>query len=182
MSHAPASERVSSLQILISLQLINSPNVPALELAIEAIHAPSSRRPEKTGRQSWRQRATAAANSLSKLFPSIDLALLNQTKNILRQAMQPRPALDDSRLFADAMNLEDFGIHGLLQHALHLGSIGADLPQLLESFEQQEQYGYWEARLKEDFHFEPTRQLAARRLDHLRSVAAMLKEERDAGG
>jgi hypothetical protein len=43
--------------------------------------------------------------------------------------------------------------------------------------EKREQYGYWDARLKDGFHFEPVRQMAKRRVEHAREVARLLLEE-----
>ena len=51
------------------------------------------------------------------------------------------------------------------------------MTQLVEGAEKREQYGYWEARLKDGFHFEPIRQIARERLEHARQVAAMLTDE-----
>jgi hypothetical protein len=41
----------------------------------------------------------------------------------------------------------------------------------------REQYGYWVARLKDGFHFDQTRALAKKRLDHTRRVAGLLMAE-----
>jgi hypothetical protein len=179
MGSIASSRSPDTLQKLLNLNLIVSPNSAALEMAVDALAAPLPRRLGKGGRGNWRQRCEPAAEGLIKLFPTADPALLEQARNILRQASERIPSLDDARLLADTMNLDDFGITGLLQHALQLGANGANLGQLLDSFVQREQYGYWEARLKEDFHFEPVRQMAAARLENVRRLAAMLKEEGD---
>ena len=48
---------------------------------------------------------------------------------------------------------------------------------IFDGLEKREQYGYWDARLKEGFHFEPIRQIARQRLEHARRMAALLMEE-----
>jgi hypothetical protein len=181
MNKTSAPKLPSNLPLLLGLELVVSPNAAALELAVEAIQNSVSRRTEKSQRASWRQNSMPAIRSLNKLFSSSDSDLLEDARNILQEASKSPPSTDDARLLADALNLDDFGIHGLLQQALRMGATGATLQELLESFKRQEQYGYWEARLKEDFHFEPVRRLAAQRLAHLRKVTAMLKEEMNAG-
>ncbi|HWB53462.1 MAG TPA: hypothetical protein VG722_04690 [Tepidisphaeraceae bacterium] len=177
MGNVAAQRAPSSLQRLLGLNLIVSANTEALEMAVDALHAPLPRRFEKAGRANWRQRCERAAEGLIKLFPNADPERLEQTRNILRQASIRIPSLDDARLLADTMNLDDFGIAALLQHTLQMGANGADLVQLLNSFSQREQYGYWDARLKEDFHFEQVRQLAAARLENVRKLLATLKAE-----
>ena len=37
--------------------------------------------------------------------------------------------------------------------------------------------GYWDARLKDGFHFAAVRDIARRRLDHARQATALLKQE-----
>jgi hypothetical protein len=87
------------------------------------------------------------------------------------------PVLEDARLLADAVNLEDFGLTGLVGQMIQLARQGDGIKQLVEGFEKREEYGYWEARLKDGFHFEPVRQIAKRRLARARQVATMLVEE-----
>jgi len=43
--------------------------------------------------------------------------------------------------------------------------------------EKREEYGYWEARIKDGFHFEPVRAIAIKRLATSRRVAKMLADE-----
>jgi hypothetical protein len=87
------------------------------------------------------------------------------------------PMLDEARVLADAVNLEDFGIAGLIQQAVQLSRQGEGLKQVAEGAEKREQYGYWNARLKDGFHFEPVRQMAMRRLENARTAAKLLAEE-----
>ena len=42
---------------------------------------------------------------------------------------------------------------------------------------ENRQYGYWDARLRDGFHFEPVRRIAKRRLEHTRQVCKLLGEE-----
>ena len=49
--------------------------------------------------------------------------------------------------------------------------------QVAEGCEKREQYGYWDARLRDGFHFEPIRRIAKRRLEHTRQVCKLLGEE-----
>ena len=49
--------------------------------------------------------------------------------------------------------------------------------QLAEGCEARELYNYWDARLKDGFHFEPVRQIAVRRLESTRTVCGLISGE-----
>ena len=85
--------------------------------------------------------------------------------------------LEESKLLADALNLEDFGLTGLLDLALQTGQHGEGVIQFADGLEKRDQYGYWESLLKDGFHFELIRKLAKSRLDNARKTAGMLREE-----
>ena len=78
---------------------------------------------------------------------------------------------------ADAVNLDDFGITGLMAQAMHLSRQNAGVSQVAEGFEKRRQYGYWDARLKDGFHFAVVRDLARRRLEGAQRVVELLSTE-----
>jgi hypothetical protein len=49
--------------------------------------------------------------------------------------------------------------------------------QVAEGNQKREQYGYWDARLKDGFHFEQVRRLARQRLENMRKAAKLLDDE-----
>jgi hypothetical protein len=167
---------IPELDLLRRLELTLQADWMAIELAIQVIQI---RRFKDSPLRPWRQSCESAANSLHKFFPEATVATRSHARALLREAASLRPTTDDARLLCDAMNLADFGVHGLFSQALRHGAADSDLPQFLEAFQRQQDYGYWEARLKDDFHFEPVRRLAAERLEHVRQLAAMLKKEQD---
>jgi hypothetical protein len=87
------------------------------------------------------------------------------------------PASEESKLLADALNLDDFGVIGFVTRAIQLGRQGDGVNQVAEGNDKREQYGYWDARLKDGFHFEPVRRLARQRLENARKVAKLLSDE-----
>jgi len=103
--------------------------------------------------------------------------LLDRTARILHEMPHRQPMLDEAKLLADAINLDDFGITGLLNQAATAAMQGDGILQLADGLQKREVYGYWEARLKDGFHFEPVRLLARRRLDNARHVALLLSNE-----
>jgi hypothetical protein len=154
----------------------------ALELACYAMHLPMRQHKSlpagKLGKTSLRDRAEQAAELLvGALGDEIDESLLDRATRLLHELPHRPPMLDEAKLLADAVNLEDFGTVGLIQLAVQLSRQGAGVSQLAEAFEKRDEYGYWQARLKDGFHFEPVRQMARRRLEHARSAIKLLSQE-----
>jgi hypothetical protein len=151
-------------------------DVEALELACYSLQLPL-RRPRRPARVTLRERAEEAAELLLNVAPDADEALLDRATRILQEMPHRSPMLDEARLLADALNLDDFGVTGLVQYIIQLARQGEGVLQLTEGLEKREQYGYWDARLKDGFHFEPVRQIARRRLDNARHLALLLLTE-----
>jgi hypothetical protein len=153
----------------------------ALELCCYALQLPlRSPRPVpsgRSGRTNLRERAEAAAEMLMSLIGDENDALIEQTVAILNEVHQRHPATDLAKVLADALNLEDFGVVGLLNQTMTMARQGAGVAQVADGMEKREQYGYWDARLHEGFHFDPVRQIAKKRLEHARKVAILLNSE-----
>jgi hypothetical protein len=114
---------------------------------------------------------------VSQLGEDVDENLLDRTTRLLQELPQRAPMLDEARLLADAVNLDDFGLTGLVTQVIQLARQGEGVVQVADGCEKREQYGYWDARLRDGFHFEPVRAIARRRLDHARAACNMLREE-----
>jgi hypothetical protein len=165
-----------------AMDLVAEPDMNALELACYAMQLPmrQSKPPSsgKLGRTNLRERAEQAAELLVTLFAGeIDEDLLDRATRLLHETPHRPPVMEDARLLADAVNLDDFGITGLIVQMIQLARQGGGVMQLADAWEKREEYGYWEARLKDGFHFEPVRQIAKRRLARARQMATMLAEE-----
>ena len=155
----------------------------ALELACYAMQLPGRRRgkagaPGRPSRSTLRDRAEEAAELLVGVAgPDVDESLLDRATRVLQEMPHRSPMLDEAKLLADAVNLEDFGAIGVAVQAIQLARQGEGVLQLAEGCDKREQYGYWEARLKDGFHFEAVRQIALRRLETTRQVCALLADE-----
>jgi hypothetical protein len=155
----------------------------ALELACYALQLPlkSSRLTPtgRPGRTTLRDRAEQAAEMLVGLVGTGDDndALVEQATELLMQVHQRTPEAEQARLLADALNLEDFGVIGLIEQAVALARQGGGVMQVADGLEKREQYGYWEARMHDGFHFEPVRAIAKKRLEHARRTASLLMGE-----
>lgn len=147
----------------------------AMQLPLRAIRTPPGGKP---ARPNLRDRSEQAAELLVVLFgQDIDDALLDRTTRLLHELPQRTPMLDEARLLADAVNLDDFGVVGLMNQAIQLARQGDGMAQINEGCEKRELYGYWEARLKDGFHFELVRELARQRLADARAVCKLLGDE-----
>ncbi len=153
-----------------------------VELACYALQLPMRQRKllptGKLGRTSLKDRAEQSAELLvSQLGDEIDEDLLDRTTRLLQELPHKSPVLDAAKLLADAVNLEDFGVAGLMNLALQLGRQGDGVIQLAQACEKREQYGYWDARLRDGFHFEAVRNTARKRLDRARQAIKLLSDE-----
>jgi hypothetical protein len=144
--------------------------------------------PQESDHGSLAARASAKRRTAARLGRSQPLrislrpsgegaSVVDRAFRLLADLAQKRPTTDAARLLADAVNLDDFGAMGLARQALEMGRRGQSVLALLEGARQREQYAYWQARLKDGFHFAPVRDLARRRLDHYRKAAAMIEKE-----
>ncbi len=64
--------------------------------------------------------------------PAVDESLLDRTLALLEQMPDREPKLPDARLLADALNLEDFGVSGLILQTIQLCRQGDGLAQLID--------------------------------------------------
>lgn len=157
----------------------------ALELACFAMQLPARRGkpPGKTTgkaatRSTLRDRAEEAAELLVGIAGTdVDESLLDRATRVLLEMPHRSPMLDEAKLLADAVNLEDFGAIGVINQSIQAAKSGEGVAQLAEGCEKREQYGYWDARLKDGFHFEAVRQIALRRLQNTRQICALLAAE-----
>jgi hypothetical protein len=173
---------------LLSMELVpSSADAEALELACYALQLPfaydKSHRGQQPVRTRLKDRAVIAVESLPRVFnepsqqPAADESLLERTIALLEQIPERLPKSTDARLLADAINLEDFGVSGLVVQTIQLCRQGDGLAQLIDGAEKRELYGYWDARLKDGFHFEQTRRIAQARLEHARAATKLLSQE-----
>jgi hypothetical protein len=147
----------------------------ALQLPFKATRTTAA---GKLGRTNLRERAEQAAEMLVGLTGDTgNEGLIEEATQLLIQVHQRGQVSDPAKLLADALNLEDFGVAGLVQQAILMARQGGGVMQVADGCEKREQYGYWEARLKDGFHFEPTRAIAKKRLEHARKTAALLIAE-----
>lgn len=169
------------VQLLLAMKLVEEAvDQDALHLACYALQL-SARTVGKNGggrsqRHSPRDRAGHAAEMLAALLPA-DNPIAERASQILTELPLKSPARTEAKLLSDAVNLDDFGVTAMLLQAVQLSRTGSGVSQVLDGLEKREQYGYWDARLKDGFHFDAVRQIARHRLENTRKAAALLRDE-----
>jgi hypothetical protein len=169
---------------LLAMDLVPSDaDSDALELSCYALQLPfaydKSHRGQQPMRTRLKDRAVQAIEALPAMFDQAapDAALLERTISLLEQMPERTPKSMDARLLADTVNLDDFGVCGLIVQTIQLCRQGEGLAQLMDGAEKRELYGYWDARLKDGFHFEQTRRIAQVRLENARAATKLLASE-----
>jgi hypothetical protein len=114
---------------------------------------------------------------VSLLGSEVEESLLDRATRLLHEVPHRAPVIDEAKLLADAVNLDDFGLIGLIAQTMQLSLQGEGIAELVVAAEKREEYGYWEARIKDGFHFQPIRDIAVKRLATSRKVAKMLADE-----
>jgi hypothetical protein len=171
------------VQALAAMGLVADPiDAPALELASWALQLPMRSNKllpaGKLGRTNLRERAEQSAELLvSVLAAEADEPLMDRTTALLLAVPQRNPVSADARLLADAINLDDFGVGGFMFRIIQTARQGDGITQIVEGNQKREQYGYWEARLKDGFHFDAVRKLARARLANVLAIAKLLEDE-----
>ncbi|HEV8603920.1 MAG TPA: hypothetical protein VGQ99_01060 [Tepidisphaeraceae bacterium] len=168
----------------VNMRLVeNSVDEVGLELACFALQLPSRNNnkllpPGKMGQVSLKDRCEQSAELLiSTASDHVDSELLEQATTILREMPHRSTKMDEAKLLADSVNLDDFGITGLIMQAMQLSRQNAGVEQVADGFQKRRDYGYWEARLKDGFHYEPVRKLARERLKRATQMVDLLLDE-----
>ncbi len=99
---------------------------------------------------------------------------LELASRAIRECNNRRTSIVEARILADANNLEDIGPQALGLLVRKQISDGKTLADWLESWKRQEEYHYWQARLKDGFHFPQVRRIAEERCDLMRRFVADL--------
>jgi hypothetical protein len=118
--------------------------------------------------------AELASDHLKNLLPPDDLDLLAR---ILREHRRRHTDLPEARILADALCLEEFGLIGLWHQMRTFHAQNKSPEQLLKLWRAQHDYGYWDTRLRDGFHYPATRAAAQARLSHMDTLFQRMQLE-----
>jgi HD superfamily phosphodiesterase len=102
---------------------------------------------------------------------------LEKVVEAISEMKSSRPALSETVLAADADNLEDFGLTGLTFQVRAAQFVGKSTSQVLESWHRQQEYHYWESRIKNALFLEMSKKIAQRRLEAMGQFFDLLRRE-----
>lgn len=149
--------------------------IAALYSCVGLDQAPVRARSAAVGKQALDEAAELAADQLQALLEPADIDL---TLKILHGHRTREPSLPEAYLLADAVALEEVGLVGLWNQTRVCHQSGRTLDHLVKLWRTQKEYGYWAARLRDGFHFEITRKIAAERLALMEPIYdAMWREQ-----
>ena len=102
---------------------------------------------------------------------------LDRICRILTESENRLTRLPEARILSDARCLDDIGALGILQDVRRCVLAGKGVSSLLEGWKRKIEYRYWDARLKEGFHFPSVRQIAQRRFAAMEQCIRQLESE-----
>jgi HD superfamily phosphodiesterase len=108
----------------------------------------------------------------AKLLPP---GSLQRAVRAVRQCNDRQADLIEGRILCDADNLDQIGPQSLDIMVRKLLSEGRTMADLVAAWDRQEEYHYWQARIKECFHFAAVRELAQRRWESMRRLMVELR-------
>ncbi|MEW6250154.1 MAG: HD domain-containing protein [Planctomycetota bacterium] len=110
------------------------------------------------------QRELGAAMLLDEAERLLPEPIRRLAADAIRQCNDRRTTLPEARILADAEALDELGtLYVLRQFRLYQGE-ARPLQQIIDTWQRQREYRYWDVRLTTGFHFAPVRELARQRL------------------
>ncbi len=121
--------------------------------------------------------AELAGDRLRGKMPARELDLVQE---IIRRAHDASIELAEAKILSDADSLDDIGALGVWRDLRRYILEGRAVEDTVRAWQRREQYGYWEARVRDAFNLETSRRLAEQRLAAARAFKEQLAIEREA--
>ncbi|MBE3096771.1 MAG: HD domain-containing protein [Planctomycetes bacterium] len=121
--------------------------------------------------------AELAGDRLAGRLPQRQLEFVQE---VIRHAHDAASDIPESKILSDADSLDDIGALGIWRDLRRNVLEGHAVDEAVRTWQRREQYGYWEARMREALQLETSRRLAAGRLAAARAFMQQLARERDA--
>ncbi len=121
--------------------------------------------------------AELAGDRLQGKVPPRQLDLIQE---IIRRAHDTSIDLAEAKILSDADSLDDIGALGVWRDLRRYILEGRAVEDTVRAWRRREQYGYWEARVRDAFNLDTARRLAERRLGAARAFMQQLEAEFEA--
>lgn len=115
-----------------------------------------------------------------KLAGIVEKARIERINSIITESGSHLTQRTEAMILSDARNLDDMGAVGIFNELKRYVIGGKGVCGVLQNWKRKIDYGYWQARLREDFRFEQVRELAERRLATAEHFMNQLKAEAQA--
>jgi hypothetical protein len=121
-----------------------------------------------------RRSAERMAEHAADMLPARQIERIGQ---IIRESSTRGTALVEAQVLNDAISLDEIGAMGVWHELRRYLAAGRGVAEALISWQRKIEYNYFQARLKDNFRFEPVRRLARRRLQAVTGFMEQLKRE-----
>jgi len=122
--------------------------------------------------------AELAGDRLRGKVPARQLELVQE---IIRRTHDATIDLPGAKILSDADSLDDIGALGVWRDLRRYVLEGRAVEDAIRAWQRREQYGYWQARVRDAFNMVTARRLAESRLAGARAFMEQLARECDAG-
>ena len=127
------------------------------------------------------QRELGAALLLESAGPLLPGPTVRLAADAVRQCNDRGTQLLEARIVAEAEALDEIGTMYLLRQFRQYQAEGRPLQQLVDTWQRQKEYRYWDLRLADGFRYELIRELARRRLQAVDAFMTALQRDLQGG-
>ena len=116
----------------------------------------------------------SARTAAGRLEGVVSAAKIEKISRIIAESGSRFTQMSEAMTLADARNLDDIGLVGLFNG---LGPSAGGVLEALEGWQRKVDYGYWQARLRENFRFASVGKLAQQRFSQAQLFMDRLRAE-----
>lgn len=102
---------------------------------------------------------------------------IDKINRIISESGNRFTEMPEAMILSDAKNLDDMGAVGIFNEFRRCAIHGKAVGEMVDGWKRKIDYGYWDARVKEGFHFEAVKVLAQRRFEMASEFMAQLCTE-----
>lgn len=119
----------------------------------------------------------SAGIAAEKLHGQLSEQKINKISMIILESGNRLTTLNEAKILSDAQNLDDMGIVGLFSQLRNSSLLGQGPSDVLRSWKKKIDYGYFQARLEDSFHFESVKRIAKKRFELAEKFMSGLQDE-----